>query len=206
MNYMLEIEYLLINYILDKCVQTVKIKDLYFSNNCIKYKIPIDSKVISKLIETLVIEELIKILNYFNYKYTLNDVQNKYPDFVINSIFVKSKYYAIDIKTSIITNNNKIGGFTLGTYKGYFKDINTTRSIIKPYKKFLKHFCLCFIYEKRTVTVRYKFFAEKWQIATKICGSGNTCNIGSIKNITSLLSKMTVFKNENEFNNYWRNY
>lgn len=52
------------------------------------------------------------------------------------------------------------------------------------------------------------FVAPKWKIASDSRGSGNTANIGSIKDIVDLKSGNGVFSNlgENWFDEYWINY
>ncbi|MEN9847622.1 MAG: hypothetical protein RL368_362 [Pseudomonadota bacterium] len=52
------------------------------------------------------------------------------------------------------------------------------------------------------------FIAEKWQIASDKSGSGNTANIGSIKNIADLINGQGMFAKLGEtwFDEYWMNY
>jgi len=52
------------------------------------------------------------------------------------------------------------------------------------------------------------FVAPKWKIASDSRGSGNTANIGSIKDISDLKAGKGVFSNlgENWFDEYWVNY
>ena len=52
------------------------------------------------------------------------------------------------------------------------------------------------------------FAAPKWKIASDSQGSGNTANIGSIKDIEDLKTGNGVFSNlgENWFDEYWMNY
>ena len=52
------------------------------------------------------------------------------------------------------------------------------------------------------------FVAPKWKIASDSRGSGNTANIGSIKNITDLKTENGVFSQlgEDWFDEYWINY
>ena len=52
------------------------------------------------------------------------------------------------------------------------------------------------------------FFVEKYKIASDSSGSGNTANIGSIKNIDDILNERGVFADlgEDIFDDYWINY
>lgn len=50
--------------------------------------------------------------------------------------------------------------------------------------------------------------AEKWRIASDKGGSGNTANIGSIKNIADIVNGRGMFSRlgESWFDDYWMNY
>ena len=52
------------------------------------------------------------------------------------------------------------------------------------------------------------FFAEKYKIASDSSGSGNTANIGSIKNIDDIINERGIFAKLGEtiFDDYWINY
>ena len=81
-----------------------------------------------------------------------------------------------------------------------------------PYDTYNKHYVLGFIYERDpSGSTPYKnvevFFQEKWKIAGKRPGSGNTKHIGSIKgNIDTSKDPTPVFNSHEEFEEYWRNY
>ena len=191
--------------ILKETCQTQKFDSTFSIQNQGKtYNIGNDSKILSKIYELIIISTLKEKLEENKLSYLENEVQNKYPDFIICSSVDKEKFYAVDIKSSYIIKENIIGGFTLGTYKGYFQSRKSVKSIVKPYDSFKKHYCMCVIYERDedTTPVRNFFFKEKWQLATKIAGSGNTCNIGSEKHINKLLTT-THFTSEDEFDEFW---
>lgn len=177
-------------------------------NDGVKYKLGNDSKIISKIYEVIIIEKLKDLLDDKGFNYMENDIQNKYPDFIIISKIQKEKYYAVDIKSTYLKNNTIINGFTLGTYKGYFKDRESLKSIVKPYNNFTKHFCICVIYTRTDISipVNHIIVREKWEIARNGTGSGNTCNIGSIKLLSDLLDNNPYFSSEDEFNTFWLNY
>ena len=201
-------EIMFLENIINQQINSIVFKDISFFNDGIMYNIGNDSKLISKIIEIIVIKKIIEILMLYKFEYQENNIQNSYPDFMIKSNVLHNKYYAIDIKTSCLIKNNIINGFTLGTYNGYFVNRTTTKSIVLPYDSFIKHYCVCIIYKKddNNIMVGDRFFIEKWKLASKKAGSGNTCNIGSIKNIKDIQNKKYIFKNENDFNNYWINY
>ena len=177
-------------------------------NDGVKYKLGNDSKIISKIYEVIIIEKLKDLLDDTGFKYMENDIQNKYPDFIIISKIQREKYYAVDIKSTYLKNKTAINGFTLGTYKGYFKDRDSLKSIVTPYKNFTKHFCICVIYTRTDIKipVNHIIVREKWEIARNGAGSGNTCNIGSIKLLSDLLDNNPYFSSEDKFNTFWLNY
>ena len=197
-----------INSILNQISNIIIDDEFSINNNGIKYKLGNDSKIISKIYEIIIIEKLKILLNAKEYKYLENDIQNKYPDFIIISKIQKERYYAVDIKSTYLKKNTQINGFTLGTYKGYFKDRNSLRSIVKPYNNFIKHFCICIIYDRvgSKIPVKHIIIREKWEIARNGSGSGNTCNIGSIKLLSDILNNKSYFSSEDEFNKFWLNY
>lgn len=177
-------------------------------NNGIKYNVGNDSKIISKIYEIIIIDKLKGLLDAKGYTYIENDVQNKYPDFIVVSKIQDDKFYAVDIKSSYLKTETEINGFTLGTYKGYFKNRDSLCSIVKPYNSFIKHFCICVIYSRVGIKLPVKHIVvkEKWEIAKNGTGSGNTCNIGSIKLVSDLLGNKPHFKNEEDFNAFWLGY
>lgn len=178
------------------------------NNNGINYKLGNDSKIISKIYEIIIIVKLKSLLDTKGYKYIENEIQNKYPDFIIISKIQEEKFYAVDIKSSYMKTKTEINGFTLGTYKGYFKNRDTLSSIVKPYNNFVKHFCICVIYSRTgiKIPVKHIIVKEKWKIAGNRIGSGNTCNIGSIKSLSDLLGNKYYFNCEDEFNTFWLSY
>jgi hypothetical protein len=190
-------------------ISYINIDDEFTINNDgVNYKLGNDSKIISKIYELIIIEKLKYLLDEKGFKYVENDIQNKYPDFIIISKIQKEKYYAVDIKSTYLKTETAINGFTLGTYKGYFKNKESMKSIVKPYNNFTKHFCVCVIYTRDgiKIPVNHIFVREKWEIARNGTGSGNTCNIGSIKLLSDLLANKPYFSSEDEFNTFWLNY
>jgi hypothetical protein len=148
-----------------------------------------------------------------------NPHQNKYPDVVIAT--PTGENVAVDVKTTYYKSYGKLSGFTLGTYKGYFRDQQSTRSIWFPYKSFKYHFVVAVVYKRDVVTDQeyvhfhtvpqpatnfWCFLREKFELAGKIPGSGNTTNIGSIKCVRKIKQKVRVFESREKFESYWRNY
>jgi len=166
------------------------------------YKLKTDTKVLSSLFEMLSVDFVEKLAN--GHTVIEPEKQNYYPDFTIQT---PEGNIAIDVKT---TYKQKTNGFTLGSYTSFLR--NNTKNIVFPYDTYTKHYVLGFIYERDpSGETPYKnvevFFQEKWKIAGKRPGSGNTKNIGSIKgDIHSFIDPEPVFASHEDFEEYWRQY
>lgn len=134
--------------------------------------------------------------------------------------FYRSAYAVYDK----LINENKVNGMTLGAYTGYFRDRNSNKNISYPYSEYSGHYVIGMIYsreELENVDIRdirdYEavespiyditmFFIEKYKIATKSSGSGNTKNIGSVRTERELINGLGEFQTVEEFDNFWLNY
>lgn len=194
--------------ILQKLCSTEFEESYTIQNDGTSYELGNDSKIISKIYEIILVKKLKCLLDASEFCYVENNVQNKYPDFIIVSKLQKEKFYAVDMKSTYLKTRKMINGFTLGTYKGYFKNRDSLKTIVKPYNNFLKHFCVGVIYDRvlDKTPVKHVLVREKWQIASSTTGSGNTCNIGSIKLLDDLINSKSYFENEEAFNKYWLEY
>ncbi|NBO98852.1 MAG: hypothetical protein EBU90_01820 [Proteobacteria bacterium] len=166
-----------------------------------------DSKVVSKVIEAYVVGVLVDQCKKYNLNYRLPRTQNEYPDFVLYTLGNESPI-AIDIKTSYKATSARINGMTLGTYMGYFRNTQSTKNTVHPYGTFIEHICVCVFYKRSDsgVCIEDVVVKCKWQIASKSPGSGNTTNIGSIKDIAQIRNGPPVFSCDGEFKEYWRSF
>ncbi|MDF2673585.1 MAG: type restriction endonuclease like [Clostridiales bacterium] len=186
------------------------------------YTISTDTKVVSKILEI----QLFPILQEFaienRLEIKLAKQQNHYPDCTF--IFEDGTKYAVDLKSTYRTSKEKVKGFTLGSYTGYFRNRDSIKNILFPYKSYSKHFALGIIYsrydkevderasydldiigEVQSVIGEIEFLVqEKYKLASKSTGSGNTKNIGSIKNIDNLKTGKGICKTEKEFDKFWK--
>ncbi|TLD87234.1 type II restriction endonuclease [Helicobacter sp. MIT 05-5294] len=187
-----------------------------------------DTKVISKILEIHIFPYILEFANANAFDIVLPNHQNYYPDlsFVLKQ---DSKIkFAVDLKTTYRNENNPTlcNGFTLGSHGEYFRNRESNKNIQFPYKDYLGHFCLGIIYDRvlvnelrqytlndldkiqSVITNLTLFFAEKYKIASDVSGSGNTANIGSIKNIDAIINEKGIFAELGEeiFNDYWINY
>lgn len=189
------------------------------------YTITNDTKVVSKIIEILLIPMLDKFARNNGLKLELPSKQNFYPDLTFRDN--AGNLFAVDFKSSYYTDES-VNGLTLGSYWGYFRDRDTVRNMDYTYNSYASHIVLGMLYKQRVVdntekTVysvdelsaihsvieKFIFFVQpKWKIANDIPGSGNTRNIGGITDIQKLINGEGPFSSlgEDVFNDYWMGY
>lgn len=195
------------------------------------YTISSDTKIVSKILELHLFPHFLAFADKEGYLIELATHQNWYPDITFISKENPSIKFAVDLKTTYRDDEYPgfCNGFTLGSHGEYFVDRTNTKNIQYPYGEYSGHFCLGIIYSRAvlekteelkvytideietipSVIKDFLFFAEeKWKIASDIGGSGNTANIGSIQNISDILSGNGVFAKAGEelFDDYWANY
>ena len=189
------------------------------------YTISIDTKVVSKIIEILLIPKLDVFARRNNLTLELPSKQNYYPDLTFKDD--EGNYYAVDFKSSYYEGNNA-NGLTLGSYWGYFRNRDEVMNMDRTYNSYKSHLVLGMLYKQRVITTDERttysidelnniesvindfiFFVQpKWKIAIARPGSGNTRNIGGIDNIDKLINGQGTFANlgEEVFDHYWMNY
>lgn len=189
------------------------------------YTISIDTKVVSKIIELMLVPILARFAADHHYRMVLSEYQNHYPD--ITFIAPDDTKIALDLKSTYRLDATTANGFTLGAFTGYFRQRKSTKNITFPYEQYAAHFVLGVIYsrneaidERRVYTLDdlqsiasvvkdFTFLLhEKWRIATDRPGSGNTKNIGSVRNVQSLLDGAGPFAKQGRqvFDDFWMNY
>lgn len=190
------------------------------------YTISVDTKVASKIIELMLFPVIARFAQEHGYTMILSEYQNHYPD--ITFIAPDKTMVAIDLKSTYRTSSSSVNGFTLGAFTGYFRQRKIKKNITFPYEQYSGHFVLGIIYSRQdeviderqiyalddlqnilSVVKDFTFLLhEKWRIASDRPGSGNTKNIGSIKNIRDLLEGYGPFvpHGKEVFDDYWMNY
>jgi len=190
------------------------------------YTISVDTKVVSKIIELMLFPVLLRFSKKHNYKVILSEHQNHYPDMTFVS--TNGMKIALDMKSTYRTSANRVNGFTLGAFTGYFRDRTSKKNITFPYSEYSCHIVLGVIYsrseqaidERKTYSIDdlhniisvvrdFNFLVqEKWRVAAGHPGSGNTKNIGSVTNIEELVSGKGPFSKlgKEAFDDYWMNY
>jgi len=189
------------------------------------YTISTDTKVVSKILELLLFPQLVELAAKHQLKLHLAEQQNYYPDFTF--IDSDGQLFALDLKTTYRLNKIRVNGMTLGAFTGYFRERKSRKNCSFPYASYAGHFVLGAIYsqvqqidERRvhkveeiesitSVISNFQFFAqEKYRIASDQPGSGNTKNIGSVKNVDELIHGNGPFAELGEaiFDDYWMFY
>ena len=190
------------------------------------YTISVDTKVVSKIMELMLFPLIMQFAAKHNYRVVLSEHQNHYPD--ITFVAEDETKIALDVKSTYRTDSDKVSGFTLGAFTGYFRDRTSTKNCTYPYGAYAAHFVLGVIYSRsKEVTDERKVYTlddlsnivsvvsnftfllqEKWRIASALPGSGNTKNIGSIHDINDLIEGKGPFVSlgEKVFDHYWMNY
>lgn len=189
------------------------------------YTITNDTKVVSKIIEILLIPKLDKFAREHGLELELPSKQNFYPDLTFKD--KEGHLFAVDFKSSYY-DGESANGLTLGSYWGYFRERDTVKSMDYTYNSYSSHMVLGMLYrqsvidatEKNVYSVdelsaihsvieKFIFFVQpKWKIANDIPGSGNTRNIGGITNIQKLINGQGPFAElgEDVFDDYWKGY
>jgi len=190
------------------------------------YTISVDTKVLSKIIELILFPVVSQFAVEHGYKMGLSAHQNHYPD--ITFMAPDGAKIALDLKSTYRLDERTVNGFTLGAFTGYFRQRNSSKNITFPYAQYEAHYVFGIVYsrndelidERRTYTIHdlpnigsvakdFTFLLqEKWRIASDRPGSGNTKNIGSIRNIQSLVEGNGTFAayGAEVFDDYWMNY
>ena len=189
------------------------------------YTITNDTKVVSKIIEILLIPKLDKFAHNHGMVLELPSKQNYYPDLTFKD--EEGHLFAVDFKSSYY-DGESVNGLTLGSYWGYFRNRDSVMNMDHSYNSYSSHTVLGMLYKQSVIDANEKnvfsidelavihsvieqfiFFVQpKWKVANDIPGSGNTRNIGGITNIKKLVNGEGPFAGlgEDVFDDYWKNY
>jgi hypothetical protein len=188
------------------------------------YTISVDTKIVSKVIELLLLPMFVEFADKNGLKLELSPHQNFYPDLTFTHEGT-GRRFAVDVKSTYRTSIIEVNGMTLGAFTGYFRKRDSRKNTLFPYSEYSGHFALGVIYskgagvfdERKQFTLEdlpnipsvirdFQFFAQpKYRIASARPGSGNTKNIGSITKIAQLLNGTGPFASLGEavYDDYW---
>ncbi len=111
------------------------------------YTITIDTKVVSKVMELLLIPRFEAFAKKNDLILELPPQQNFYPDLTFISKKSKQKF-AVDIKSTFKDTDNKIKSMTLGAFTGYFRNRTSKKNTLYPYGDYSAHLVLGVIYSQ----------------------------------------------------------
>lgn len=190
------------------------------------YTISKDTKVVSKIIELILLPHLSLFAQKHNLTLELPRAQNFYPD--LTFIDQEGQLFAVDFKSSYYGNDMRVNGLTLGSYWGYFRNREIAKNTNYPYGAYKAHLVVGMLYKQsggpldeqsvysldnlrgiKSVIGDFIFFVQpKWKIATDRPGSGNTRNIGAVTDIHKLVNGEGTFSQLGEefFDDYWTNF
>lgn len=190
------------------------------------YTITNDTKVVSKIIEIILIPHLDAFARKNGMTLELPSAQNYYPDLTFKD--GDGNLFAVDFKSSYYGDDRKVNGLTLGSYWGYFRHRHVKKSTDHPYDDYKCHLVIGMLYKQsvtdknekniysvdelaviKSVIEQFIFFVQpKWKIASDKTGSGNTRNMGGIDDIDDLMAGNGTFADlgEDVFDDYWMNF
>jgi hypothetical protein len=191
------------------------------------YTISVDTKIVSKVLELLLFPMFVEFGKRHGLPIELCPQQNFYPDLTFTHESSGRKF-AVDIKSTYRTSATEVNGMTLGAFTGYFRNRDSNKNTLYPYRQYAGHFVLGVIYSKcddvaderkqftledlpkiPSVIREFEFFAQpKFCVASSSPGSGNTKNIGSVKLIEDLVNGNGPFADlgEEVYDDYWMFY
>lgn len=136
----------------------------------------------------------------------------EYPEITAFGGKVGEEKIAIDIKTTRRASKNRVSGFSIGSYAGYFTYPNEKRPGCKfPYAEYKEHWIIGFVYtwDPRASSVHMVsdievIVNEKWRLASKSTATGTTFAISSVRKLNALRAGKGDFSSPQEFESFWR--
>ena len=107
------------------------------------YTITNDTKVVSKIIEILLIPQLNNFARKHDLELELPSKQNFYPDLTFKD--TEGHLFAVDFKSSYYDGEH-VNGLTLGSYWGYFRNRDVVKNMDHAYNEYSAHIVLGMLY------------------------------------------------------------
>ena len=117
------------------------------------YTISNDTKVVSKIIELLLIPKLSLFAQNNGLELELPSKQNFYPD--LTFIDKDGHLFAVDFKTSYYEGDS-VNGLTLGSYWGYFRERDVVKNMDHSYNSYSLHLVLGMLYKQSVIDSKEK--------------------------------------------------
>ncbi|HLJ56069.1 MAG TPA: type II restriction endonuclease [Chthonomonadaceae bacterium] len=113
------------------------------------YTISGDTKVVSKLIELMLLPCFKDFAARNEYVFELARQQNHYPDMTFRSR--DDVLFAVDLKSTYRTTDDRCNTMTLGAFSGYFRNRDTIKTTTYPYGAYSGHFVLGVVYDRAQI-------------------------------------------------------
>lgn len=178
--------------------------------------VPAESRAVTAILQSIAVRKLKEWADKNDIKFEDLVYETRgYPDTALSGGTLGNKLIALDIKSARYLPKGKVSRMTLGTYDGYFLHPNEKRlqSKTRSYNDYDEHWVVGFIYRwnpdletNRMVKIEKVIVGEKWQVASKYSGSGDTANMGGLDSLDRLENLQSDFSDEDEFETYWRKY
>jgi Restriction endonuclease EcoRV len=110
------------------------------------YAMPGDTKVVSKIIELMLLPTFAKFAKENDLIMVLPKEQNFYPDLSFTT--KDNRRFAVDIKTTYRVNETTLNTMTLGAFTGYFRDRASGKNVTFPYGSYESHIVFGVIYSR----------------------------------------------------------
>jgi hypothetical protein len=159
------------------------------------------------MFERIGVEALAELAETSGLTATLHPSGLVYPD--LELVTPDARLYAIDIKTCQLQTTTSSTGFTLGTYRGYFRGSRLNLRSGRLYDDYEEHWILGFVYDRRSPFDCFEVIVwPKYRLAGRRTGSRNTSNIGSVTDLEALRQGLGPFAalGERAFVEFWRAY
>lgn len=176
------------------------------------YELPDIPQVISGIFQELAKRRVIPFLKEHYACEIIEGGAREYPEITAFGGKMGNSKVAIDIKTTRRLTSNRVSGFSIGSYAGYFLHPERKMPGCKfAYGEFSKHWLVGFIYNwnpkagpKAMVSDVEVIIQEKWRIASRSTATGTTFAISSVRNLSALRSGSGDFNSSQEFEDFWR--
>ena len=156
-----------------------------------------------------------QIKPFLRENYTCQIIQGgprEYPEITAFGGRLGKDKIAIDIKTTRCISKNRVSGFSIGSYAGYFLHPDQRLPGCKfPYSEFKEHWIVGFVYtwnpnadSLHMVSDIEIIINQKWKIASKSTATGTTFAISSVRDLNALREGRGDFKSPKKFESFWR--
>jgi hypothetical protein len=176
------------------------------------HKLPDIPQVITGIFQEVAKQEIKPFLREKYHCQIIQGGAREYPEITAFGGRLGKDKIAIDIKTTRRLSKNRVSGFSIGSYAGYFLHPDKQLPGCKfAYNEFKEHWVVGFVYtwnptadSLRMVSDIKVIVNQKWKIASKSTATGTTFAISSVRQLDSLRKGEGDFKSSKQFENFWR--